>query len=263
MGFRILTIGDIVGRPGREVVQEKLPAFIEEHEVDFVLANGENAAQGSGLIPRHAQELLGCGVDVLTTGDHIWKRAKIVEYLRDGAPVLRPENYPPSAAGRGHAVFASRRGHPVGVINLIGRVYMGPADCPFRGADAALAALPGAPRLILVDMHAEATSEKTALGWHLDGRVTAVVGTHTHVPTADERILPGGTAYITDLGMTGPHKSVIGRRVDKVLYRFTTGMYSFFDVATEDVRLCGALIDADPDTGKALSIQRITLHGDR
>jgi hypothetical protein len=173
-------------------------------------------------------------------------------------PLLRPANYPPEAVGRGAAVFKSRSGQPVGVVNLAGRVYMNaPADCPFRAADAAVKELSGRTPLILVDIHAEATSEKVAMGWHLDGRATAVLGTHTHIPTADERVLPGGTAYITDVGMAGPYESVIGRRTDRVLHRFSTGMYAHFDVASGDVRLCGAVVEADCETGRALSIERI------
>jgi len=260
MTVRIFVIGDVVGRPGRDVVRRRLPDFARARNIDFVVCNGENAAGGSGITPALAQELLESGIDVITTGDHIWKRAQIAEYIERDVPLLRPANYPAEAAGRGAAVFTSRNGHKVGVVNLIGRVYMmAPADCPFHAADTAVRALARQTPLVVVDMHAEATSEKVAMGWHLDGRVTAVIGTHTHIPTADERILPGGTAYITDIGMTGPYKSVLGRRVDRVLRRFTTGMYAYFDVASEDVRLCGALIEADPQTGKALAIERVRL----
>ena len=259
MGLRILAIGDIVGRPGRGAVHQLLAALVKERNIDFVVANGENAAAGSGIVPRHVEELTAAGVHAITTGDHIWKRKQIVEALSDAAPLLRPANYPPAAAGRGFAVFHAPNGQPVGVVNLIGRVYMGPADCPFRAADAAVRQLRRDTRIILVDMHAEATSEKVAMGWYLDGRVTAVFGTHTHVPTADERILPGGSACVTDLGMTGPYRSVLGRRTDKVLHRFTTGMYAPFDVATEDVRLCGAVVEADTDTGRALAIERVSI----
>ena len=264
MGVKILVIGDIVGRPGREIVRTKLPGLIDERGIDFVVANGENSARGSGITPAHVVELTKSGVDVVTTGDHIWKRAGIGDYIAGkDVPLLRPGNYPEEAAGRGWDVFTTRGGQPVGVINLIGRVYMNsPADCQFHAADRALKSLPGRPKLVVVDMHAEATSEKVAMGWHLDGRVTVVFGTHTHVPTADACIRPAGTAYITDVGMTGPYKSVLGRRVDRVLPRFITGMYSHFDVASEDVRLCGALIDADPVTGKAASIERIEIHAD-
>ncbi len=259
MTIKILMIGDIVGRPGRDVIRRRLPDFARESDIDFVVGNGENAAGGSGIMPALAEELLESGIDVITTGDHIWKRAQIAGYIEGDVPLLRPANYPTEAAGRGSGVFASRNGRQVGVVNLIGRVYMGPADCPFHAADTAVKNLARQTPIILVDMHAEATSEKVAMGWYLDGRVTAVIGTHTHVPTADERVLPGGTAYITDIGMTGPYASVLGRRVDRVLHRFTTGMYAHFDVAAEDVRLCGAVIEADPETGKALAIERITI----
>ncbi len=259
MPFRILVIGDVVGRPGRTMIQRKLPGLVKDRAVDFVVANGENAAGGSGILPEHVGELRESGVDVITTGDHIWKQAQIVGFIGGDVPLLRPLNYPPDAAGRGAAVFTARNGRNVGVINLIGRVYLGPADCPFRTADAAVKALARETPLILVDMHAEATSEKQAISLYLDGRVTAVFGTHTHVATADECIRPRGSAYISDIGMTGPHDSVIGRRTDRVLHRFTTGMFAHFDVATGDVRLSGAIIDADASTGKALSIERIAI----
>jgi 2',3'-cyclic-nucleotide 2'-phosphodiesterase len=264
MGLKILVIGDVVGRPGREVIRKRLPGLIDERGIDFVVANGENAADGSGIIPAQVAELTRAGVDVITTGDHIWKRAEIAGFIRNPeTPLLRPANYPDEAAGQGFGVFTTRSGRPIAVVNLIGRIYMNsPADCPFHAADRALKHLPGRPKLVVVDMHAEATSEKVAMGWHLDGRVTAVFGTHTHVPTADACLRPAGTAYITDVGMTGPYKSVLGRRVDRVLPRFINGMFYHFDVATEDVRLCGALIEADPETGKALTIERIELPAD-
>ena len=260
MSAKVLVIGDIVGQPGRGIVVKKLAGLIRDLGVDFVVANGENAASGSGITPAHVKELTESGVDVITTGDHIWKRAQITEFISGNVPLLRPANYPTDAAGRGAAVFTARNGLRVGVINLVGRVYMmAPADCPFRTADAAIKKMADQAQLVIVDMHAEATSEKIALGWYLDGRATAVIGTHTHVPTADERILPGGTAYITDVGMTGPYQSVIGRETKKVLNKFITGMYSHFDVASGDVRLCGTLVEADPEIGKALSIERITV----
>lgn len=262
MSITILTIGDIVGRPGRTIIKEKLRQFVEQRGVDFVVANGENAAAGSGIIPEQVAELTDSGVDVITTGDHIWKRAQIVPHMDAGLPLLRPANYPPEATGRGYGVFTSRDGVEIGVVNLVGRVYMNPADCPYRVGDAVVAELAARTPLIIVDMHAEATSEKVAMGWHLDGRVTAVVGTHTHIPTADERVLPKGTAYITDLGMTGPYESVLGRQVKRVLHKFTTGMFAHFDVASGDVRLCGALIEADAETGKALSIERVCIRAD-
>ncbi|MFW6159491.1 MAG: TIGR00282 family metallophosphoesterase, partial [Planctomycetota bacterium] len=261
--IRILVIGDVVGRPGRTILADKLADFVEQHGIGFVVANGENTASGSGIIPKHVKLLLESGIDVITTGDHIWKQKKIVDLLKAGEqPVLRPANYPADAVGTGARLFAARDGTPVGVVNLIGRVYVpAPTDCPFRAANRAIEALSKETRLILVDFHAEATSEKIAMGWHLNGRATAVFGTHTHVPTADERVLPGGTAYVTDLGMTGPYRSVIGRQIDPVLFHFRTGMYARFDVASGDVRLCGAIIEANPDTGKAQSIERVCLRG--
>jgi hypothetical protein len=257
-------IGDVVGRPGRQILEDKLRPLIDEREIDLVVVNGENAAGGSGILPRHVRAFHEWGADVVTTGDHIWKQAKVVEYINGDVPLLRPANFPPAAAGRGFDVFPARNGCPVGVLNLIGRVYMHalPVNCPFAAADAALDALAGRARVVLVDIHAEATSEKIAMGWHLDGRASAVVGTHTHVVTADEIVLPGGTAYITDVGMTGPHRSVIGRQVDKVLHRFTTGMYAHFAVAHGDVRLNGALIAVDPETGRATDIERVTVRAD-
>ncbi len=257
MPFRILVVGDVVGRPGRTMLQHTLPGLVRDRAIDFVVANGENAAGGSGILPEHVGELRKSGVDVVTTGDHIWKQAQIVDFISGDVPLLRPLNYPPDAAGRGAAVFTARSGQKVGIINLIGRVYLGPAECPFRAADAAVRALARETPLIVVDMHAEATSEKQALSVYLDGRVTAVFGTHTHVPTADECIRPRGSAYISDIGMTGPYDSIIGRRTDRVLQRFITGMFAHFDVASGDVRLSGAIIDADVSTGKALSIERI------
>ncbi len=262
MSIKILAIGDVVGRPGRTVLKDRLASLVEQRAIDLVVANAENSASGSGIIPAQVEELRGAGVDVLTTGDHIWKRAQIVPHMNNGLPLLRPANYPADAKGRGYGIFRTASGLAVGVMNLVGRVYMNPAECPFRTADAAVAEMSAETPIIIVDMHAEATSEKVAMGWYLDGRVTAVVGTHTHIPTADERVLPGGTAYITDLGMTGPYDSVLGRQTDKVLHRFTTGMYAPFDVASGDVRLCGAIIEADPETGRASSIERLCLRPD-
>jgi len=259
--IKILLIGDVVGKPGRQIIKEKLPGLIASRNLDFIIANGENAADGSGILPAHVKELTDAGVDVITTGDHIWKKAQIAEFIRNEVPLLRPANYPMESAGRGHAIFNTRNGQRIGVLNLIGRVYMNPADCPFRVADAAIRAMKLQAKVIIVDMHAEATSEKVAMGWHLDGRVTAVIGTHTHVPTADAQLLSQGTAYMTDVGMTGPYKSVIGRKIDKVLHKFITGMYAPFDVATDDVRACAALIKADDASGKATAIERIELKG--
>jgi metallophosphoesterase (TIGR00282 family) len=253
--LKVLFIGDIIGRPGRIAVERLLPGLKRELEVDFTIANGENTAGGFGLTRRIAEELTELGIDVLTSGNHIWDRREVMGDLDSMTNVLRPLNYPPGLPGRGWLACEAPGGTRVRVVNLSGRVFMHPLDCPFRAADALLSQ--GPPVVTIVDIHAEATSEKVAMGWHLDGRVSAVLGTHTHVQTADERVLPGGTAYITDVGMTGPFDSVIG--VDKVpiLQRFLTGIPARFESAAGDVRLSGALVSIDPETRKALTIQRV------
>ncbi|MBM4043621.1 MAG: TIGR00282 family metallophosphoesterase [Planctomycetes bacterium] len=258
----ILALGDIVGRPGRRILETKLAAIRQAEAIDFCVANCENAAGGSGVTPEIARELFGYGVDVLTSGDHIWKKKEIIPFLSENPRLLRPANYSPQAAGRGATVFETKDGLKVGVINLLGRVFMHPADCPFRAANELVPKLAKETPLIVVDVHAEATSEKIAMGWHLDGKVTAVFGTHTHIQTADERLLPQGTAYVTDLGMTGPYESVLGRRKDRVLKAIMTQMPEVFDVATDDVRMCGVIISADPRTGKATGIRRIQVKED-
>lgn len=257
--IRILYIGDIFGRPGRSIVKDKLPELMTEYAPDLVFANGENAAAGFGITPQLVEELAGLGIFVLTTGNHIWDKKEIFPYLAENAdgPLLRPANYPPQVPGRGLYVGKTQAGLEYAVINLQGRVFMPSIDCPFRSADALLESLPGSVKIRVVDMHAEATSEKLAMGWYLNGRVTAVVGTHTHVPTADETILPGGTAYITDLGMTGPFESVIGIESTIAIRKFLSQLPERFEVAKGDVRLCAALVDADANTGRAVSIQRI------
>ena len=257
--MKILALGDVVGRPGRDVLVEVLPGLIAEREISFVVTNGENAAGGSGLTPETVKPLFEAGVDCLTTGDHVFRRKEIIPLLETDMRLLRPANFPNTASGKGFTVLPGRHGERVGVINVLGRVFMKPIDDPFAAADAALNKLAGETDVIIVDVHAEATSEKRAMGWHLDGRATAVVGTHTHVQTADEQILPKGTAYITDLGMTGPHHSVLGRSVEKVVRALTTGMPTHFDVATGDSRLCGVLITADANTHKASAIERIVV----
>jgi len=241
------------------VVKEKLPEFVEKHEVDFVLANGENAAQGTGITENLFKELINCGVHCVTCGDHVWKRREILPVLERDERILRPLNLPERAVGRGMTVLDTGRGVRIGVATLLGRVFMGPADCPFRAADRAVEALKKEATICFVELHAEATSEKVALGWKLNGRVSCVFGTHTHIPTADHRVLSGGTAYITDLGMTGPYDSVIGRNKNSVLYKFETSMHAPFDVASGDVRLCGALVTVDSQTGKALAIERVEI----
>ena len=258
--MKILFIGDIFGRPGRRIVKEKLPHLVDRYQIDLVLANGENAAGGFGITPDLVDELLDCGIAVLTSGNHIWDRKEILPFLADPntqARILRPANYPPSAPGIGVFLGKTSEGIPYAVLNLQGRVFMATTDCPFRAADALLEKIPAETRLIVVDFHAEATSEKLALGWYLEGRVTAVLGTHTHIPTADAKVLPGGTAYITDLGMTGPYDSVIGVNKKAIIEKFMRQIPSRYEPAECDVRLCGVLIDADPATGQALSIQRI------
>ena len=255
--MNILFIGDIVGSPGREAIQKLLPALTKEYKLDFVIANAENAAGGSGITPRVAEELFAAGVNVLTSGDHIWKKREIFEMIEQEERILRPANFPAGAPGRGFSLFTSRKGLKVGVVNVNGRVFMEALECPFKTSLRAQEELSKETKIIIVDIHAEATSEKVALGWYLDGRVSAVLGTHTHIQTADEKILPKGSAYITDVGMTGPCDSVIGRRIEDVLERFLTQIPIRFEVARENVQLQGAVLDIDEDTGKARSITRI------
>jgi len=255
--MKILFIGDIVGEPGRRAVKELVPKIKRRDDVEFVIANGENIAGGSGITPALAEEILGGGVDVMTSGDHIWKRKEILDYIDSNRRLLRPANYPSQAPGFGATVISSESGTDVGVINLIGRVFMQALECPFRVAKEEVEKLKSKARVIIVDMHAEATSEKIALGWYLDGLVSAVIGTHTHVQTADEKILPGGTAFISDAGMTGPFDSVIGRKKEQILTRFITQMPARFEMAEGDVQLHGVVLDIDEKTGKANSIKRI------
>ncbi len=256
--MRMLVIGDIVGRPGKRACAELIPRLVRDREIDFVIANAENVAAGSGMTPQMFQKLLHQGVDVCTMGDHIYKRREIVPVLETSERIVKPANLPAVAAGRDHTLVSARNGAMVAVVSLLGRTYMNmKADCPFAAIDRVLAALPADVKLIVVDVHAEATGEKIAMGWHLDGRVTAVVGTHTHIPTADERILPRGTAYITDLGMTGPYDSVLGRDKHRVLQVLTTGMPFSYDVASGDVRLSGVIVEADSTSGRAIRIERV------
>lgn len=257
--MKILFIGDIFGQPGRRITKEILPALREEFAPDLVLANGENAAAGFGITPSLVEELLDLGIAVLTSGNHIWDRKEIIPYLTEHADgrLLRPANYPAGAPGHGLYLGKTAAGVEYAVLNLQGRVFMPAIECPFRTADSLLEDIPASVKIRIVDMHAEATSEKLALGWHLEGRVTAVLGTHTHIPTADEMVLPQGTAYITDLGMTGPYDSVIGIEKQKVIKKFLDQMPARFEVAKGDVRLAAVVIDADAETGRARSIQRI------
>jgi metallophosphoesterase (TIGR00282 family) len=256
--MKILFIGDIVGKPGRRAVRELLPGIIEERRIDFVIANCENAAAGFGVTAEIVEELYGAHIDVLTSGNHIWDKKEVMEFVDDYETLLRPANYPEGTPGRGSVVIPSQGGIPIGVLNLAGRVFMQPLDCPFRTADREIEKLRKRARVIIVDMHAEATSEKIAMGWYLDGRVSAVLGTHTHVQTADERILPGGAAYITDVGMTGPFDSVIGIRKDSIMQRFLLQIPNKFDIAKGDVRLQGVIVEIAPD-GRAIGLERLNI----
>src|SRR5204862_5928298 len=256
--MRLLFLGDVVGRPGRRALGVLLPRLAAREAVDFVVANGENASGGKGIDPEGAEELLAAGVDVLTSGNHIWQHAAILDYLRETRRLLRPLNLAPGVPGTGAVVHATERsGARVGVLNLIGRVFMGPAECPFHAAERAVAELRRETPVILVDMHGEATSEKVAMGRFLDGRVSAVVGSHTHIQTADETVLPGGSAYLTDAGMCGPEDSVLGVRTDRVVERFLTQMPTRFEVAAGAVLVQGAVIDIDGEIGRARSIRRV------
>ncbi|PIU41429.1 MAG: TIGR00282 family metallophosphoesterase [Candidatus Omnitrophica bacterium CG07_land_8_20_14_0_80_42_15] len=255
--MKLLFIGDIVGEPGRHVIREAVPRIKKRESIDVVVANCENAAGGSGLTPEIADELFRYGVNILTSGDHIWKRKEIVDVLDVNPYILRPLNYPPNVPGNGSCVYKTEDGLQIGVINLVGRVFMEAVDCPFRGGMAEVEKLRKRTQIILVDIHAEATSEKIALSYYLDGLVSAICGTHTHVPTADEKVTANGTAYITDVGMTGPHKSVIGRKPEQIITRFITQLPTRFQMAEEDLRLQGAIIDIDEKTGKANSIKRV------
>jgi metallophosphoesterase (TIGR00282 family) len=254
----ILFIADIVGAPGRRVVEELLPRAVDHHYIDLVVANGENASGGIGITPQVADQLLGQGVDVLTSGNHIWKHKEILPYLEDTDRLLRPANYPPKTPGRGLTVVETAAGEPAAIICLEGRVFMSALECPFRTVDQLLETIPPEVKVILVDMHAEATSEKQAMGWYLDGRVSAVVGTHTHVQTADERILPGGTGYISDAGMTGPVDSVIGMKREIILERFLTQRPQPFKVATQNLQLQGVVLKMD-EQGRCREVRRVQL----
>ncbi len=255
--MKILFIGDIFASPGRRAVAEHLPRLVQEENIDLTVANAENAAGGFGLTPAVAEELFALGLDVLTSGNHIWDKREIYDYLAEQPRLLRPANYPDELPGRGVWVGRARNGVPVAVINLQGRTYMPPIDCPFRKADEILPSLDPAVKVRIVDFHAEVTSEKMAMGWYLDGRVSAVLGTHTHVPTADARVLPQGTAYQTDVGMTGPYESVIGVKADAVVRRFLTGLPVRFEPAKRGVQLHAALVEIDEVTGRAVSIRDI------
>ncbi len=256
--MKILFISDIVGKPGRRAVYELLPEIIGNYEIDLTIANCENAAGGFGITRDVVEELFQNNIHVLTSGNHVWDKKEAEGFIGDYKNLLRPANYPPGAPGQGSVLVPVASGKLVGVINLMGRVFMRPIDCPFRAAEAEIAKLRGSTEVIIVDMHAEATSEKQAMGWFLDGCVSAVLGTHTHVQTADEKILTKGTAYISDAGMTGPFESVIGVQKESVVTGFLTGMLGRFEVAKRDVWLQGVFIEVDEKTGKALRIERIS-----
>ena len=259
MPVKLLFIGDIIGKPGRQAVSRELHRLVDRYMIDLVIANAENAAGGFGITEETARELFKCGVDILTSGNHIWDKKDALEFISREEKLLRPANYPIGTPGRGSTVLKTPGGVKVGVLNLEGRVFMNSLDCPFRVADREIATLRAETSIIFVDFHAEATSEKASLGWYIDGRVSAVVGTHTHVQTADERILPGGTAYLSDAGMTGGFYSVIGVRKEDPIEKFLTQRPVKFEVAKNEIRLNGVCIEVDEKTGKATAIERINI----
>ena len=255
--MKIIFVGDIVGSGGRDILKRMLPDLIKTESADFIIANGENAAQGKGITPKVAKEIFEAGVNVITLGNHAFARSEVIDVLA-GNNVLRPANYPKTVQGKGYGIFESSNGKKVAVINLMGRVFMPVVDCPFALAEQIVPNLSNTTKIIVVDFHAEATSEKIATGLYLDGKVSAVLGTHTHVPTADEKILKGGTAYITDVGMTGPSEGVIGTKADAVIDRFLTGIYRPFTLAYGKNVFQGCVMEIDDETGKALNIKRFS-----
>lgn len=258
MAFRILAIGDIVGRPGRQAIHDRLPQLVREKKIDLVIANAENIAGGSGITPGLFHKLRAYGIDVCTLGDHAFRRSEIAGTLNSSERIVRPANLPASSPGKTHTIMTSNNGIQVAVFAVLGRIYMNlPSDDPFAAADKVLNSIPSSVKVRVCDVHAEASSEKVALGHWMDGRVSFIFGTHTHIPTADARVTTMGSAYISDLGMCGPYDSVLGRRKDRVLQYMTTAQPSHFDVATGDVRICGAIAEIDETTGKATSIERI------
>src|SRR5438552_6989797 len=260
--IRLLFIGDIVGRPGRDLVRQGLRGLVDHHRIDLVIANAENAAAGFGITREIGDQLLDWGVDVMTSGNHIWDKKEALDYIGTEPRLLRPANYPAGVPGNGSYLARTRDGRSVGVINVMGRVFMLNIDDPFAVVLREIDALRSRTRVIFVDFHAEATSEKIAMGWHLDGKVTALIGTHTHVQTADERILPKGTAYLTDVGMTGPHDSVVGVEVQPALNRFLTALPQKFETATGNPRLHAVVVEANEQTGYATDIERISVSAD-
>lgn len=257
--MRILLIGDIVGKPGRDIVIRAVPQLIVRERLDFVIANGENSADGSGITPAIYRSLIQAGVNCITLGDHIYRRSEIHDILNSEANILKPANFPESAPGRGWTTLPARNGATVAVVSLLGRVFMRPVDCPFTAAERVLDSLPAGVPVRIFDFHAEATSDKQLMGRFLDGRVSAVLGTHTHVSTADEQILPDGTAFQCDVGMTGPHDSILGRRIDRVMETTLSFRPTQFQIATGDVQLHGTIVDIVPETGRATAIQRLVV----
>jgi 2',3'-cyclic-nucleotide 2'-phosphodiesterase len=257
--MRILFIGDIVGRPGVRIVQDLVPRLRAERNIDIVIANAENATNGSGCSPAAYRQLREAGVDLITLGDHVYRKAEIIGIMEQEERICKPANYPPGAPGREFALATEADGTKVAVISLIGRTFMRSADCPFQAVDRVLKNLSGLATVVIVDMHAEATADKYLMGHFLNGRVAAVLGTHTHVPTADEQLMPGGTAFICDVGMTGPYSGILGRKIGPVLSAAITNVPAPFDVATDDVRLGGAIVDVDALSGKATAIERVMI----
>lgn len=257
--MNVLVIGDVVGRPGRDMVRDHVEFLRRDRNIDLIIANVENAAAGFGLTPAIAEDFFSWGVDVLTSGNHIYDKKEIIEYIARTERLLRPANYPPQSPGSGLYIGKTPNGNPYAVINLQGRIFMPPIDCPFQKAQLTLEKIPDDVKVRVVDMHGEATSEKQAMGYYLDGRVSAVVGTHTHVPTADEHILPRGTAFLCDIGMTGPYDSVIGVDKNQIIQKFFDQMPRRFETATGDPRFSAVLIDVDESTGRARSIERVVI----
>lgn len=261
MEINVLCVGDVVGNPGRQILRRGLDYLRSQHKIDCVVVNAENTAGGSGLTSQLNDKLKRYGVDLITLGDHIYRRRDIIPVLEKSKHIVKPANFLDGAPGKDVAICDTASGPRVAAISVMGRMFMKPpVNCPFAAVDRVLGSLPQDVKIIIVDMHAEATSEKVAMGWHLDGRVSAVVGTHTHIPTSDETILPNGTAYITDMGMTGPYESVLGRDRHRVLSALRTGVPTTFDVAEKDLRLCGILVTVDASTGKATRLQRIRVN---
>ena len=257
--MKVLFLGDVFGKPGREVLKAKLPVMVEENNIDFVIANGENAAGGIGITPDICKTLLNMGVDIVTSGNHIYKKNEILDYIERQPRLLKPANYPPATPGSGYHIMSDKKNNRIAVINICGRVFIDYFDCPFRTIDKIINNIREETPVIIVDFHAEVTSEKVAMGWYLDGRVSAVVGTHTHIQTADERILPGGTAYITDVGMVGPRDSVIGVKKENIIKRFLTMMPQKFTVSDDNYLVNAVVIDINEKSGRANNITRLNM----